>query len=283
MTKPILRFAPSPNGYLHLGHAYSAFFTWSRAKALNAEVLLRIEDIDTGRCRPEYVQQIYDDLTWLGLKWFETSQNPVRIQSQHFDDYRAATARLSQLGLLYKCFCTRKQVIAASNGQKDPDGAARYGLTCKNLSETDVQAQEKHGKAFALRLDMDKAIEHMHATGKANLLKECTKYANLHSWGDIVLVRKDTPTSYHLSVVVDDAKQNITHVTRGMDMFPSTAIHILLQSLLNLPTPKYEHHKLIKDPTGRKLAKSLRDRSIKAMREEGMSADAIKRQLGLVE
>jgi len=279
MTKPILRFAPSPNGDLHLGHAYSALFTWARAKQLGGTALLRIEDIDLGRCRPEYVVQIYDDLSWLGLDW----PKPVRIQSQHFADYRAALEQLETMGLLYRCFCTRKQVLVGSDGSKDPDGGARYGGVCKHLSAEEIGVKQQAGDAFALRLDMNRAFAQLNREGKTNLLAKAEQYADVLSWGDVVLVRKDIPTSYHLSVVVDDAEQNITHVTRGMDMFASTAIHILLQGLLNLPTPHYEHHHLIEDETGRKLAKSLRDRSIRVLRQDGVSVPEIKKIIGIDE
>lgn len=271
MTKPLLRFAPSPNGFLHLGHAYSALYTWGRARELDGKVLLRIEDIDTKRCRDEYVVQIYDDLAWLGLDWPDSVTEPVRVQSQHFDDYRAAADKLREIGLLYRCYCTRKQVIAAADGATDPDGAARYSGTCKHIASDEAIKAQSADTPFAIRLDMPKAIEVLRQGGKQHLLEECSQYADLQKWGDVVLVRKDTPTSYHLSVVVDDAIQNITHVTRGQDMFAATAIHILLQGLLDLATPQYEHHQLIKDDGGRKLAKSLKDRSIKAMREEGVS------------
>ena len=240
---------------------------------------MRIEDIDTGRCRAEYVRQIYDDLAWLGLDWPDSAANPVRVQSQHFDDYQVASRQLSDMGLLYPCFCTRKQVVASSEGAIDPDGAARYGGVCKCLSVGSVEKRRKSGETYALRLHLDKAIAYLMKAGKADVLAQCGQYADLAEWGDVVLVRKDTPTSYHLSVVVDDAKQNVTYVMRGMDMQASTAIHILLQGLLNLPTPTYEHHGLIKDDTGRKLAKSLRDRSIKAMREEGVSLVEVKRAI----
>jgi len=263
MTKPVFRFAPSPNGYLHLGHAYSALFTWNEAKKAGGEVLLRIEDIDIGRCRAEYKEQIFDDLAWLGLSWPE----PVRVQSEHFDDYRAATAVLQDKGLLYPCFCTRKQISADVDGgagaPRDPDGAVRYPGICKHLSADEVRQRQGRGDAYAMRLDMDRAIALVGPFGQ--------NYSRLEDWGDVVLVRKDIPTSYHLSVVVDDGLQQVTDVTRGMDIFAGTAVHILLQKLLGLPTPHYLHHKLITDERGRKLAKSLKDQSIKELRTAGVS------------
>ncbi|VAV90529.1 Glutamyl-Q tRNA(Asp) synthetase, partial [hydrothermal vent metagenome] len=240
-----------------MGHAYSALFTWDAAKKAGGQVLLRIEDIDLGRCRGEYRDQIYDDLAWLGLSW----PKPVRIQSEHFDDYRAAAAVLRDEGLLFPCFCSRKQIVDASDGQKDPDGAVRYPGTCRHLSLQEVQLKKASGEKFSLRLDMARAIEMVGKVGR--------DYADLENWGDVVLVRKDIPTSYHLSVVVDDGLQGITHVTRGMDMFAATAIHILLQKLLELETPDYQHHELVEDNLGRKLAKSEGDKSLKALRAEG--------------
>ncbi len=258
MRKPIFRFAPSPNGYLHTGHAFSALFTWAEAAKTGGLVLLRIEDIDLARCRVEYRDQIYDDLKWLGLSW----PQPVRIQSQHFDDYRTAAAKLRHKDLLYPCFCSRKQIAEKSDGQRDPDNAPRYPGTCRHLSARQVAEKQANGQKFSLRLDVAKATKMVGKVGQ--------DYADLTDWGDVVLVRKDIPTSYHLSVVVDDALQNITHVTRGMDMFAATAIHILVQKLLGLPTPNYHHHPLIADDLGRKLAKSASDKSLKALREESL-------------
>lgn len=260
-TKPVFRFAPSPNGNLHTGHAFSALFIWAEAAKTGGQVLLRIEDIDLGRCRVEYREQIYNDLAWLGLTW----PQPVRLQSEYFDDYRAAAAVLRGKGLLFPCFCTRKQIAANSDGSTDPDGAARYPGTCKHLSAEELAAKQANGEKYAERLDMTKAIEMVGKVGG--------EYADLEDWGDVILVRKDIPTSYHLSVVTDDALQNITHVTRGMDMHPATAIHILLQKLLGLRTPEYLHHKLVADDLGRKLAKSAADKSLKALRDEGLEVE----------
>jgi len=258
MSNPIFRFAPSPNGYLHLGHAYSALFTWNAAAKAGGEVLLRIEDIDIGRCRAEYTEQIFDDLAWLGLSWPE----PVRVQSEHFDDYRAAAAILSRKGLLYPCFCSRKQISAHAQGDFDPDGAVRYPGTCKHLSGDEVAQRQSSGEAFALRLDMTRALAEIGPVEQT--------FSELKDWGDVVLVRKDVATSYHLSVVVDDALQGVTHVTRGVDMYAATAVHLVLQQLLGLPSPHYQHHELIKDDVGRKLAKSLEDQSLKDFRTGGL-------------
>jgi len=263
MAKPVFRFAPSPNGFLHLGHAYSALFTWNEAKQAGGQVLLRIEDIDTGRCRSEYTAQIYDDLKWLGLSWPE----PVRVQSAHFDDYRKAAAVLTEKGLLYPCFCSRKQVASAARSHVDPDGAPRYGGTCRHLTDDEVSQRCSNGEVFAMRLDMSRVIE------KIGPLEQ--NYANLTDWGDVVIVRKDIATSYHLSVVVDDALQGVTHVSRGMDMYAATAIHMALQTLLELPTPDYIHHQLIADDTGRKLAKSYGDLSLKTMRAGSFQPESL--------
>lgn len=259
MSTPVFRFAPSPNGYLHVGHAFSALYTWRAAARLGGTVLLRIEDIDLARSKPAYVEQIFSDLDWLGLSW----PRPVRVQSRHFDDYCRAGDRLREAGLLYRCFCSRKQVRAASSGRNDPDGAPVYSGFCRELSAAEVESRMAAGLPFAWRLDMGAAIDKVGPVG--------ADYSDLRDWGDVVLVRKDTPTSYHLSVVVDDALQAISHVTRGMDIYAATAIHILLQKLLNLPTPDYDHHRLITDQAGRKLSKRFADRSLKSLREEGVA------------
>lgn len=263
MSQPVFRFAPSPNGYLHLGHAFSALYTWRVAARVAGTVLLRIEDIDTGRSRPHFVEQIFDDLKFLGLKWPE----PVRFQSHNFDAYRKAARELEARGLLYPCFCNRSQVRAASTGN-DPHGAPIYDGTCRALSPSDVASLKADGKAHSYRLDIDKAVS---ATGLHQ-----TPFGKPGDWGDVVLVRKDTPTSYHLSVVVDDATQQVTHITRGMDMYPATSIHILLQNLLGLPTPQYDHHPLILDDDGRKLAKSHADTPLKTLRARGLTAEEIR-------
>lgn len=263
MSQPVFRFAPSPNGYLHLGHAFSALYTWRVAARLAGTVLLRIEDIDTGRSRPHFVEQIFDDLKFLGLDWPE----PVRFQSHHFDAYRKAAKELEARGLLYPCFCNRSQVRAASTGT-DPHGAPIYQGTCRTLSPPEIESLKASGNPHSYRLDMNKAIVE---TGINQ-----TPYGKPADWGDVVLVRKDTPTSYHLSVVVDDAHQQVTHVTRGMDMYPATTIHILLQNLLGLPTPDYRHHQLIVDDDGRKLAKSNADTPLKTLRARGLTAEEIR-------
>lgn len=280
--QPIFRFAPSPNGELHLGHAYSAFVTWALAEKLGGRVLLRIEDIDVGRSRERFVEQIYDDLHWLGLDWTE----PVRRQSRHFDDYREARERLTALGLLYPSFSSRQEIAdAVSNATTalDPDGAPLYPGLHKNLSDKDVLARISAGQRYALRLNMDEAIR---VSGKRLSYrafdgngKEIVANADPELWGDAVITRKDVPTSYHLSVVVDDALQGVTHVTRGADLKAATDLHRLLQELLDLPVPKYHHHRLINDSRGRKLAKSAKDTSLRSLREDGVMAQDIRKRI----
>ncbi len=287
MAVPVLRFAPSPNGELHLGHALSAITGYEMARRLGGRFLVRIEDIDVGRTREAYVAGIFEDLAWLGLTW----EQPVLRQSEHFPVYRAAAARLESQGLLYPCFATRAEIeVAATLGQVDPDGAPLYPGVHKQLQPGDVASRKARGEPFALRLDMAKAIElarerlgdarlrftELGAAGEPN-----TIYAHPERWGDAVIVRKDTPTSYHLSVVVDDARQGVTHVTRGRDLYAATDLHRLLQVLLDLPEPRYHHHRLLKDNDGRKLSKSARDTSLRSLRKAGISAAEVWRMVGI--
>ncbi len=287
---PRFRFAPSPNGELHLGHAFSALKTWQLAARVGGEVLLRIEDIDTGRTRERYVDGIYEDLAWLGLSWPE----PVRRQSEHFDDYRAATARLQSAGLLYSCSATRKQIAAIVadhiDWPMDPDGAPLYPgrnhIAARDTIDDSV-ANGEPGSGTALRLDMNRAIDQVGdrtalivATfDEAGKLTE--REVNASAWGDTVIVRKDTPTSYHLSVVVDDALQGITHVTRGRDLEAATSLHVLLQQVLGYSSPVYHHHDLVTDSAGRKLSKSLRDTSLRHLREAGWSIADVYSAIGM--
>lgn len=275
-----LRFAPSPNGPLHLGHAYSALFAQRMARELEGRLLLRIEDIDTARCKPEYTEWVFEDLAWLGLSW----PAPVRRQSEHLAAYTTALDRLERLRLLYPCFCTRKKLNAARTA-KDPDGAPVYPGICKLRTAQERMQLMTAGTPFALRLDMAKAIvaagdlrfrELVNtASGEAETLNADPKV-----WGDVILARKDIATSYHIAVVVDDAVQGISHVTRGTDLFAATAIHRLLQVLLDLPQPQYAHHRLIGDETGRKLSKSAGDRSLRTLRQAGVTAAEVRALLG---
>jgi glutamyl-Q tRNA(Asp) synthetase len=289
MGRPVFRFAPSPNGELHLGHALSAITGFRMARRLGGRFLLRIEDIDLARTREDYVFQIYEDLAWLGLEW----ELPVLRQSEHFPVYRAAADRLAALGLLYPCFATRAEIasaVAASPSGVDPDGAPLYPGLHKHLGDHEIARRKALGEPFALRIDMDRAL--ILAGQKLGTIPltfhelrldgtVTTIAARPERWGDAVIVRKDVPTSYHLSVVVDDALQGVTHVTRGMDLLAATDIHRLLQVLLELPEPVYHHHRLIEDPSGHKLSKSSRDTSLKSLRQAGLKPADIFRMVGL--
>jgi glutamyl-Q tRNA(Asp) synthetase len=282
---PVFRFAPSPNGELHLGHALSALIGYERARACGGRFLLRIEDIDVSRTRPEFVAGIFEDLRWLDLEW----ETPVVFQSQRMEAYRAATRQLEAMGLLYPCFATRTEIEAASAGF-DPDGAPLYPGLWKGRDADEVARRRAAGEGFALRIDMAAALAAVAARRRIATLsftelgEDGTPQsiaAHPERWGDAVVVRKDVPTSYHLAVVVDDAWQGVTHVTRGRDLFPAADIHRLLQVLLDLPQPVYQHHRLITDAGGRKLAKSARDTSLKSLREQGASAADVHRLVGL--
>ena len=285
--RPVLRFAPSPNGELHLGHALSALTGWMWAQRLGGRFLLRIEDIDTGRCREEFVRGIFDDLAWLGLSWEE----PVLRQSEHFDRYRAAARRLEDEGLLYPCFATRAEIAAAARAQPgltDPDGAPLYPGLHKGLDRGEIDERKARGEPFALRIDMEKAIARARGMSGGQDLDytaldaagpPARMVAEPQRWGDAVIVRKDVPTSYHLAVVVDDALQGVTHVTRGKDLEAATGLHRLLQVLLGLPAPLYHHHALITDEDGRKLSKSARDTALASLRRSGATAEEIRQRL----
>ncbi|MGO4389600.1 tRNA glutamyl-Q(34) synthetase GluQRS [Microvirga sp. 2YAF29] len=289
MTKPVFRFAPSPNGRLHLGHAYSALLNDEFARRLEGRFLLRIEDIDITRCRPEYERGIIEDLAWLGLSWEE----PVRRQSEHFSDYRAAFHKLKEGGVVYPCFCSRKEiadVIAcreANSGSlwpRDPDGAPLYPGTCRALPPDVIARRVDKADPHTWRIDSAAARKLLPGPHGYRRFDrdggEETVEADPWRWGDAVLVRKDVPTSYHLSVVVDDALQGVTHVVRGQDLEAATDLHVLLQKLIGLPTPLYHHHGLVLDPEGDKLAKSRGSRSLRELRAEGMTASDIRRRLG---
>jgi glutamyl-Q tRNA(Asp) synthetase len=280
----VFRFAPSPNGYLHLGHALSALINFELARAAGGRLLLRIEDIDTARCRPEYEAAIYEDLTWLGITW----EQPVRRQSEHLDEYAAALKRLADTRLIYPGFETRAEILrlvaerdALGRWPRDPDGAPLYPGLAKDLPPEDRERRMARSP-YALRLDAGAA---MLRTGplawRETSAGDAEVDAHPEQWGDVVLARKDTPTSYHLSVVVDDALQGITHVVRGRDLFAATSIHRLLQALLDLPSPTYHHHRLVLDAHGRKLAKSTGATSLRRLREGGASPADIRRMVAL--
>lgn len=290
----ICRFAPSPNGRLHLGHAFSALVNADAARRLSGTFLLRMEDIDATRCRPDYEQAIRDDLAWLGV----TPDAPPRRQSEHFADYAAALARLEGMGLVYPAFESRSDIARAVSeletatcrpAPRDPDGAPLYPFPRTAMADRERQARRAAGAPFVLRLDMAAALA---AAGGRLSWQEAegapegplrTVPADPAQWGDVVLARKDVPTSYHLSVVVDDAIQGITHVIRGMDLFHATSVHVLLQRLLGLPAPVYHHHRLILDASGHKLSKSNAAVSLAALRAAGATPEDIRRRLGLAE
>lgn len=281
------RFAPSPNGFLHAGHALSAMVAFETARQHDGRFLLRIEDIDTDRARPEYSAAIYDDLRWLGLTWEE----PVLVQSQHFSAYLAAADRMIAQGLLYPCFASRSEIDAASDANlRDPDGAPLYPGLWRSASAGVVKERMQRGESPALRLDMAAAMAAIEKKtgGKRLTFVEIDEDGRSHTieaaperWGDAVIVRKDVPASYHLAVVVDDARQDVTHVTRGQDLFHATSLHRLLQELLGLPTPVYAHHRLIRWADGRKLSKSSGDMGLKLLREEGAKAADVLAALGI--
>lgn len=277
---PVFRFAPSPNGLLHLGHAYSALLNAQLAHLLGGRFLLRVEDIDTTRCTAVLARQCLEDMAWLGLTWEE----PVRIQSQHWGDYERALDALKKKELLYPCFCTRREVAGASRAL-DPDGAPLYPGTCKHLSNEQAGARLSAGEQHAWRLHMDRALKAVsvpltYRRFRLPSLSIEQVRANPDRWGDVILARKETPTSYHISVVVDDALQGITHVVRGADLEPSTCLHALLQALLGLPAPLYHHHKLLVAPEGEKLSKSKGSEALTDLRARGLSAQDVRAMLG---
>jgi glutamyl-Q tRNA(Asp) synthetase len=289
MYSRIFRFAPSPNGYLHLGHAYSALLNHDMAREAGGRFMLRIEDIDAERCRREFEQAIYEDLRWLGISW----QEPVRRQSGHFDDYAGAIAKLEAQNLLYPSFESRRELaaLAAELDQqggwpRDPDGAPLYTGRAHRLSAAERKRRRDAGEPFALRLAMDAAVARTGVltwteTGAGPHGQSGLITAAPQMWGDVVLARKETPTSYHLAVVLDDALQGVTDVVRGQDLFWSTGIHRLLQALLGLLEPSYHHHRLILDGEGHKLSKSTESTALRELRGGGASPLDVRRMIGL--
>ena len=260
MNRPVFRFAPSPNGYLHLGHAYSALLNARMAKEAGGRLLLRIEDTDESRSRPEFVQSIFDDLAWLGISWEE----PVRFQSEHFADYEANLERLWQMGAVYPCFCSRKTAQAHALSSADPDGQQHYGGTCRAISRIDAGERIGRGEVHGWRIDMARVGDPASAI-----------------WGDAMIAKRHVGSSYHIAVVTDDALQGVTHVVRGKDIEPAIPLHMLLQNLLGLPTPDYLHHDLIRDADGQKLSKSIASRSLRQIRADGTTAEVIRESLGI--
>ena len=274
----VTRFAPSPTCYIHLGHAYSAIFAWRLARRQNGKFLLRIEDIDSERCRPEFEEAIFEDLHWLGLDW----DGQPRRQSDNMGDYKRALDKLSALDLLYPCYCTRKEILAEiSNADAAPhsvDGLV-YPGTCKVMTREEREARMANGLPYALRLDMEKASALTGPVVWAD--REEGEQTLSFAAGDIVIARKDIPTSYHLAVTLDDHRQRITLVTRGKDLFHATHIHRLLQNLLGLNTPEWHHHKLITNEEGSRLSKRGRALTVRALKRAGESPDSVRAMVGL--
>ena len=291
MPPPVFRFAPSPNGYLHLGHAYSALLNVDLARRAGGRFLLRIEDIDATRCRPQFEAAIREDLAWLGINW----ETPVRRQSEHLARYRAAVEKLSAQGLIYPAFESRAEIArlvaqreAEAPWPRDPDGAPLYPGAAKSLAPDVRSRLVEEGTPYALRLDLAAAcrgvqdlawIEHGEGPGGETGVVA----ARPEAWGDVILARKETPTSYHLSVVIDDALQGVTDVVRGSDLFWSTSVHRLLQHLLGIQPPNYRHHRLIIDMSGQKLSKSTGATGLRELRGQGATPSDIRRLVGLPE
>lgn len=284
-ARPVFRFAPSPNGLLHLGHARSALINAEMAARAGGRLLLRIEDIDPARCRPEYESAIYDDLAWLGIDW----ESPVRRQSEHMADYQAALDKLAARGVIYASFESRAEirraVEEAPDWPRDPDGAPLFPFSRTAMSEEERARRMQAAEPYALRLDMAKAAAlagplTWREIGWPDGAEE-TLAADPLAWGDVVIARKEVPTSYHLAVVVDDALQGVTHVVRGADLKAATSVHRVLQALLGLPMPLYTHHALLTDADGRKLSKSLGSESLQNLRANGATPDEVRKLAGL--
>lgn len=283
MSRPVYRFAPSPNGQLHLGHALSALLNRDLARDAGGRFLVRIEDIDPGRSMPSFEAQILDDLAWLGLDW----EKPVRRQSEHLGTHEKALNELNRRGLLFPCFCSRGAVKAVlpKAARVDPDGAPVYPGTCRELTAGDRARHIRNGDPYVLRLDMEKALREIGRPltwteiGPDGKVKEID--ADPAAWGDVVLARRDVRTSYHLAVVVDDDAQGVTHVVRGKDLYHATSVHRVLQTLLDLKTPVYRHHRLILDPAGKKLSKSEGAESLRTLRSTGRAPADIRKLIGI--
>jgi glutamyl-Q tRNA(Asp) synthetase len=277
----VTRFAPSPTGHLHLGHAYSALLGWRAAQRAGGRFLLRIEDIDRGRCRPEFESAIFEDLAWLGIDW----EQPVRRQSEHLADYRAALDRLEAMGLLYPCFCSRKDIAAAATAPHEGE-TVLYPGTCRSLDPGLAAERRAAGAPFALRLDVAKAVAR---TGPVSFLdgepggELRETMAEPERFGDVVLGRREIPASYHLCATLDDHIQGVTLVIRGRDLRPATHLHRLLQALLGLATPRYRHHVLLTNEAGERLSKRDGAASLRSLRAKGLSAGAVRVMAGFVD
>lgn len=276
MTNFVTRFAPSPTGLLHLGHAASAFTVWQAAQRAGGTMLLRIEDIDTTRCRPEYHDAIIEDLHWLGLDW----PTPVRVQSDHFQDYQSAVEHLAERGFAYRCFRTRQEINALAAPEK--------GLVAKPLAPEEIEARLAQGQAFAWRLNLREVRSHLGALWTDLSFELQTDHglktikAEPERHGDIVLARKDSPSAYHLAATFDDALQGITHIIRGEDLIDAPHIQTVLQVLFDWPQPIYQHHRLILGTDGKRLSKRNGSQSLASLRENGMTATDIKRMTGFL-
>ncbi|RBP07279.1 glutamyl-Q tRNA(Asp) synthetase [Roseiarcus fermentans] len=275
----VFRFAPTPNGALHLGHAYSALMNQRRAGETGGRLLLRIEDLDRSRCKRLHEDAIRFDLAWLGVGF----DGAPRRQSEHTADYAARLSRLEQAGLVYPCFCSRAEVARAAVG-RDPDGAPLYSGACRALTGAQRRARLARGDKAARRLDMGRALAAVAGPlawieyGEGTAAE--TRIADPAAWGDVVLGGRDLAASYHLAVTVDDALQGVTDVVRGRDLLAATSVHRLLQALMGLPAPRYRHHRLVLDPAGGKLAKSRGSPSLADLRAQGISAAEVVQALG---
>src|SRR5262245_7660363 len=274
----VTRFAPSPTGFLHIGHAASALAGWTAAKQAGGRFLLRVEDIDNKRCRPVFEAAIHEDLAWLGLDW----EQPVRRQSEHMVDYRSALQRLEAHGIIYPCFCSRKEIqaeiAAAAHAPHGPEGPL-YPGTCRSLPEDARAERIERGDPYALRIDAAKAAE---MAGPLTWQEQSMGPVEVDPLllGDAVLARRDVATSYHLAVTVDDGIQGVTLVTRGQDLFHATHLHRLLQALLDLPVPAYRHHPLLKNEQGERLSKRDGALALRQMRSDGLSAFEVRKRAG---
>ncbi len=294
MSKPVFRFAPSPNGHLHIGHALSALLNVRAVVAFNGRFLVRVEDIDQTRCTRQLENDMFEDLAWLGLPL----EGPFLRQSEVFPEYRASLERLQDMGLVYAAYLTRAEIrrfvsdyeASGKAWPKDPDGAPLYPGDSTVLSPEEVQTRKESDETFALRLDMKKALsrvgddltwEEAGAEGPSLFQPSRQVPVDAAAWGDVVLARKDTPTSYHLSVVVDDARQGITDILRGVDLYHATSVHRVLQELLGLPQARYRHHRLVLGPDGRKLSKSSQDTSLRSLRAAGLTHAELRKRIGL--
>ncbi len=284
--RPVCRFAPSPNGYLHLGHAYSALLNQFFADQSGGRLLLRIEDIDSERSRRHFEKALLEDLAWLGLAW----EDPPRRQSAHMSDYCAALDELTRRGLAYPCFCSRAEIAQAcghrAECQRDPDGSTLYPGTCRDLSPAERVSRISRGARFSLRLNMAKALaetktplnyREFHESGDGAIVA-----AKPALWGDALIGRRDVPASYHIACTLDDHAQGVTDVVRGVDLEAATGLHRLLQALLGLKTPDYRHHRLVTDEKGRKLSKSKSAIPLRDLRAQGVTPGMLREKLALM-